>query len=176
MASCWDLGFCPRRAISDFWPPELYDTKFELLETTKYCDNISSRKQIQQCSNILRCPPQPATSINSNLYPLFSNHFGYPPWARKGVSREPGRGLPWLSSGCDSTLSKQGAWVQPLVKELDPTYSNQGSTCCNEDRRYLMPQLRPGAAKKIINIFKKREREPGTLLLSSQKLTVQCGK
>ena len=33
-------------------------------------------------------------------------------------------GLPWCSSGYDSTLPTPGPWVQPLVRKLDPT-------CCN---------------------------------------------
>ena len=35
----------------------------------------------------------------------------------------------------------QGAWVQSLVRELDPK-------CHNEDRRSSVPQLRPSTAKK----------------------------
>ena len=31
-------------------------------------------------------------------------------------------GLPWYSSGYKSKLPVQGAWVQSLVGELDPTY------------------------------------------------------
>ena len=43
-------------------------------------------------------------------------------------------GLPWWSSGWDSMLPMQGAWVQSLVGELDPA---------------CMPQLRiPHAATK----------------------------
>ena len=36
--------------------------------------------------------------------------------------------LPWWSSSHDSTLSMQGAWVRPLVRELD-------STCRNKELR-----------------------------------------
>ena len=43
------------------------------------------------------------------------------------------RGLPWWSSGYESTLP-QGTWIW----QLDPT-------CCNG--RFCMPQLRPSAAK-----------------------------
>ena len=32
-----------------------------------------------------------------------------------------GKGLPWWSSGQDLTLFMQGACVQPLVRELEPT-------------------------------------------------------
>ena len=38
----------------------------------------------------------------------------------------------------------QEAWVQSLVRELDPTY-------CNLDGRSLELQLRPSTAKQIIN-------------------------
>ena len=34
----------------------------------------------------------------------------------------------------------QGAWVRPLVRELDPT-------CRNGDQRSWVPQLTPGTAK-----------------------------
>ena len=34
-------------------------------------------------------------------------------------------GLPWWSSGWDSTLPKKGAQVQSLVWELDPTCRNK---------------------------------------------------
>ena len=33
-------------------------------------------------------------------------------------------GLPWWFSGEDSTFPMQGAWVQPLVRELNPTCRN----------------------------------------------------
>ena len=33
-------------------------------------------------------------------------------------------GLPWWSSGWDSALPMQGAWVRSLDKELDPVCSN----------------------------------------------------
>ena len=36
-------------------------------------------------------------------------------------------GLTWWSSGQDSTLPRQGAWVQSLVREPDPTWHNKGS-------------------------------------------------
>ena len=42
-------------------------------------------------------------------------------------------GLPWWRSGWDSTLPMPGAWVQSLVRELDPT--------CMLQLRVLMPQL-----------------------------------
>ena len=38
-------------------------------------------------------------------------------------------------------LSKKGAWVQSLVRELNPT-------CTNEDQRSYMSQIRPSIAKK----------------------------
>ena len=50
-------------------------------------------------------------------------------------------GLPWWHSGSDSKLSMQGAWVQSLVRELDPT--------CMPQLRVRMPQLKsPRAATK----------------------------
>ena len=33
-------------------------------------------------------------------------------------------GLPWWSSGYDSALPMQGAWVRFLARELDPTCLN----------------------------------------------------
>ena len=42
-------------------------------------------------------------------------------------------GLPWWSSGQDSVLLMQGAWVQSMVRELDPT--------CHKSR-VPMPQLK----------------------------------
>ena len=38
----------------------------------------------------------------------------------------------------NAVLPTHGVWVQPLVRELDPT--------CRDERSY-MPQLRPGAVK-----------------------------
>ena len=32
------------------------------------------------------------------------------------------KGLPWWNSGQDSELPVQGAWVQSLVRKLDPTW------------------------------------------------------
>ena len=43
----------------------------------------------------------------------------------------------------------QGAWVCSLVAELDPTF-------CNENRRFRVLQLRPGAAKYVNKILKKK--------------------
>ena len=42
----------------------------------------------------------------------------------KGDSQRPLRGLSWWSSGWDPALPVQGAQVQSLVRELEPT-------CCN---------------------------------------------
>ena len=48
-------------------------------------------------------------------------------------------GFPWWSSGYDSAVPTQGAWVRFLVGELDPTCSNY---------RFHMLQRRLGTAKK----------------------------
>ena len=44
-------------------------------------------------------------------------------WAEFEWSR---RGLPWWSSGWDSLLPMQGAWVWSLVEELDPACHSKG--------------------------------------------------
>ena len=45
------------------------------------------------------------------------------------VCLRPLQGLPWWSSGQDSARPVQGAWVQSLVRELDPAYGNHEFTC-----------------------------------------------
>ena len=41
-----------------------------------------------------------------------------------GIQKNKQQGLSWWFGSLDFTLQKQGAWVQSLVGELDPT-------CCN---------------------------------------------
>ena len=44
-------------------------------------------------------------------------------------------------------LLMQGTWIWSLVRELDPIWQIKDPTHHKEDRRYHVPQLRPGAAK-----------------------------
>ena len=64
-------------------------------------------------------------------------------------------GLPWRSNGWDSMLPVQGAQVQSLIMEVDPTKvdlaATKDSAGHNEDQRSHMlqkiPHGPPGAAK-----------------------------
>ena len=58
--------------------------------------------------------------------------------------------LQWLR------LHDPKALVQSLVREVDPECCNWEFTCCKEDRRSRMPQLRPSAAKQTNKFFKKK--------------------
>ena len=64
--------------------------------------------------------------------------------------KTPWEGLPWWFSGKDSELPVQGAWIQSLVRKLDPTCCTKDPACCNEYWRPCMRQLRP--VTKYINI------------------------
>ena len=57
------------------------------------------------------------------------------------------KGLPWWYSGSGSMLPMLGAWVQSVVKELDPT--------CMLQLRVHMPQLRspPATTKTRHNLI-----------------------
>ena len=67
-------------------------------------------------------------------------------------------GLPWWSSGWDSELPMQGAWVRSLVRELDPTCRNWGSRTWQ--RRSCVPHLGPGVVKEINIKKEKKSLEP----------------
>ena len=60
------------------------------------------------------------TSITRSVLPN-SNHISGPYEKLLGESR--GQRLPWWSSGWDSVLPMQGAWVWSLVRELNPCRS-----------------------------------------------------
>ena len=55
----------------------------------------------------------------------------------------------------------QGAWVCSLVAELDPTF-------CNENRRFRVLQLRPGAAKYVNKILKKKKKLQNSPMAAGQ--------
>ena len=60
--------------------------------------------------------------VSSTLHPVLENYqFSHGRWETTITWVG---GLPWGSSGSDSVLPVQGAWVQPLVRELDPTWPN----------------------------------------------------
>ena len=49
----------------------------------------------------------------------------------KKASKQSGEGLPWWSSGYDSVLTVQGAQVQSLLREVDPTCTIKEFACYN---------------------------------------------
>lgn len=124
---------------SDFWPPDC--DIFELLETTKYI--LITSVAGNRYSNVvtsLRCPPQ-LYNINSNLYLISRNHFMIFAMGQEGYRERGQKGTSWFVSGCDSTqLSKQGLGFNPWSRNWIPHTATKGP-CCNEDRRYLMPQV-----------------------------------
>ena len=77
------------------------------------------------------------------------------------------RRFPWWSSGSDSMLPVQGAWVWFLVKELDPATTD--STGHKENRISHLLQRRPGAPKWISRYFKKQKEIKDNL---SEKVTL----
>ena len=58
-------------------------------------------------------------------------------------------GLFWWSSGQDSTLPMQGAWVPSLVGELDPTCCNEVLACHNQKRSHVQEQRSKTTHAKI---------------------------
>ena len=60
----------------------------------------------------------------------------------ENLCRKGNEGLPWWSSGHDSMVPLQRAWVQSLVRELDPTGHD-------EDQRSQVLQQRPCKGKLI---------------------------
>ena len=69
-------------------------------------------------------------------------------------------GFPWWSSGYDSAVPTQGAWVRFLVGELDPTCSNY---------RFHMLQRRLGTAKK-----KKKQKPSLKAIRELSLLSMSC--
>ena len=62
--------------------------------------------------------------------------YGSAPWHSQ---QKPAGGLPWWSSGLDSKLPVQGAWVRSLVRELHPACHRSLSATT---KRSCLPQLR----------------------------------
>ena len=65
----------------------------------------------------------------------------------KSVLSTPCLGLPWWPRGWDSVLPIQGAQVQSLVGELDPTCHNWRTSMLQWKWKSHMPQVRSGTAK-----------------------------